>query len=167
MQRRGNQVRNRLFLGLLAGAALTIGLTACGSDDEDAASDTSATPQATQAAATTALTQAPAAAATQAPAAPQAVEVKMGDFYFEPKEIAVRSGAVKATLVNQAERREHTYVIKNKGGSGDLAKSSEVTAGQSVTFDFTLTEEGVYEVYCSLPGHASRGQVGTITVTAS
>ena len=28
-------MRNRLFLGLLAGAALTIGLTACGSDDDD------------------------------------------------------------------------------------------------------------------------------------
>src|SRR3712207_687361 len=46
-QRRETFVRNRLILGMLAGVALTAALTACGgSDDDDAASDATAAPQA-------------------------------------------------------------------------------------------------------------------------
>lgn len=163
---------NRLILGLFAGVALAAALTACGESDETQESGNASTPAAsTAAAATSAATSAAAAAttaATQAAApAPQALQVKAGDFFFDAKDITVRPGPVTVTVSNSAERRDHTWVVKKKDGSGDLIKSPEVKAGQSATVEFTVSEEGTYEVYCSLPGHASRGQTGTLTVTRS
>jgi plastocyanin len=160
-------VRNRLFLGLLVGAALTIGLTACGSDDEDAASDTAATPQATtQAAATSAATQVPAAAAAT-PATPQAITVRAGDFFYEPSPLSAKVGTIVVTMQNvSTENRPHTFVVKGRDGS-DMAKTERIAAGQSGTLEFTIREAGAYEYYCNLPGHADRGQKGTLTVTAS
>jgi uncharacterized cupredoxin-like copper-binding protein len=48
-----------------------------------------------------------------------------------------------------------------------MAKTDRIAAGQSGAVEFTIQEAGAYEYYCSLPGHADRGQKGTLTVTAS
>ncbi len=161
---------NRLILGLLAGAALTAALTACGgSDDEKATSDATQASQATSAAAaTTSPGGGAAAVATQVPAAPQMISVKAGDYFFDPKDYRVRPGAITVTMTNEGPERPHTFVVKNKSGDGDLFKSDRVPVGTTpVTLEFTIMEEGTYEVYCSLPGHADRGQRGTITVARS
>ncbi len=160
---------NKLILGLLAGAALTAALTACGgSDDETATSDATQAPQATSAAAATTSTGGGAAAAApQAPAAPQAIAVKAGDYFFDPKDYRVRPGVITVTMTNEGPERPHTFVVKNRSGDGDLAKTDRVPVNANSTLEFTLMEEGTYEVYCSLPGHADRGQRGTITVARS
>lgn len=160
---------NRLILGLLAGAVLTAALTACGGSDDDAATgDATQAPQATSAAAaTTPAAGGAAAVATQAPAAPQTISVKAGEYFFDPKEYRVRPGAITVTMTNEGPERPHTFVVKNRSGDGDLAKTDRVPVNANSMLEFTLTEEGTYEVYCNLPGHADRGQRGTITVARS
>jgi uncharacterized cupredoxin-like copper-binding protein len=148
----------RVALGALAGLALLTLLTACGSDDEPATTSRTQT------------TPAPAGAATgaaPAPAPAPALEVKAGEYYYEPKDLTVKAGAVKITMTNVGPDRPHTINVKNKNGNGDLVKSERINVGQSGTLEFTVTEAGTYEVYCSLPGHADRGQRATLTVTAS
>ncbi len=160
----------RLILGLLAGAALSAALTACGGGDDNTETRDAATPAATSAAATGAGTSAPAAAATSAPAtpaAPQAVTIKAGDYFFDPKDFRVRPGTVTVTMTNEGPERPHTFVVKNRSGDGDLVKTERTNVNQSTTLEFTLMEEGTYEVYCNLPGHADRGQRGTLTVSRS
>ena len=160
-------MRKGLILGLLASAVLSLAVSACGGSD-DKTETSSDSPQATTAAATTAA-GAPAAAATTAPApaGPQALTVKSGEYYFEPKDFRVRPGAVVVTMTNEGPERPHTFVVKNKSGDGDLAKTERVAQGQVATLEFNVTEEGTYEVYCNLPGHADRGQRGTLTVSRS
>ena len=164
-------MRNRLILGLLAGVALTAALTACGGSDDDTASDATAAPQATSAAATTAATSAPAAAATTAPtqaaAVPTAFTIKAGDYFYEPTELRARPGTITVTMTNEGPERPHTFNVKNKSGDVDLAKSERVNVNGTTTLEFTIMEDGAYEVYCSLPGHADRGQRGTLTVSRS
>jgi uncharacterized cupredoxin-like copper-binding protein len=165
-------VRKRLILGLLAGAALTLALTACGgSDDDDAAGEATAAPQATSAAATAAATPAPAAAATTAPtqaaaAAPQAIELRAGDFFYEPSTLNAKAGTIVVTMQNVSDgNRPHTFIVKGKDGS-DMAKTDRIMPGQTGKLEFTIREAGTYEYYCNLPGHADRGQKGTLTVTS-
>ncbi len=79
----------------------------------------------------------------------------------------MRPGAVVVTMTNEGPERPHTFVVKNKSGDGDLAKTERVAQGQMATLEFNVTEEGTYEVYCNLPGHADRGQRGTLTVSRS
>ena len=165
-------MRRKSILGLVAGVALIAVLSACGgSDDDDTASDATAAPQATSAAATTAATSAPAAAATPAPtqaaAVPTAFTIRSGDYFYEPKEFRARPGVITVTMTNDGPERPHTFNVKNRSGDGDLAKSERVNVGGTATLEFTIMEEGTYEVYCSLPGHADRGQRGTLTVSRS
>ena len=147
----------RTVLGALAGLALLSLLSACGSDDEPAITSQS---QGTQAPAGAAAGEATVAAA-------QSLEVKAGDYFYEPKDLAAKTGAVKITMTNAGPDRPHTINVKNKDGNGDLVKSERINVGQTGALEFTVTEVGTYEVYCSLPGHADRGQRATLTVTAS
>jgi plastocyanin len=163
-------VRKRLVLTLFAGVVLMSTLAACGDgDDNDTATTTESTPAATSAAAT-APASTPAAAATRepTPTAPQVLNVRAGEYFFDPKDFQVRPGAITVTMTNEGPERPHTFVVKNRNGEGDLAKTDRVPVGSApVTLEFTIMEEGTYEVYCSLPGHADRGQRGTLTVARS
>jgi len=146
-----------VILGALAGVAMLVLLTGCGgSDDKETASQT----QATQAPAGTT------GGADTTAAAPQALEVKAGDYFYDPNDLTVKAGTVTITMANAGPDRPHTFNVKNRNGSGDLAKLPQVRVGQSGTLEFTIMEAGTYEVYCSLPGHADRGQKGTLTVTS-
>ena len=173
---REDRVGKRWISGALTGVALVAVLTACGDSDENGGQTSGADVPAQSATAATGAqsverTQAaaPAAAATTAPtpAGPQVIEIKSGDYYFEPKDVAVRPGVIAVQFANAGPERPHTFVVKNKDGNGDLFKSDRVAVNQSATLEFTVSEEGTYELYCSLPGHADRGQVGTLTVRGS
>lgn len=156
---------NRLILRLFAAAALTMVLTACGGSDDETTSETTQAPQATAAAATSAPTSPPAAAAT--PAAPQTIEIKAGDYFYEPNALRARPGAIVVKMANEGPERPHTLTVKTLSGAGDLVRSDRVAVGQTGTVELNLTEEGTYQLYCNLPGHADRGQTGTLTVSRS
>jgi plastocyanin len=161
-------VKRRLTLALFAGLLLTSVLAACGDsdDEEDAATGTSSTPAAASTESTPAATT---AAATSAPTSttPQTLNVKAGDYFYEPTSFQMRPGQVTVTMTNEGPERPHTFVVKNKSGEGDLFRSERVPVGGPMTFEFAVMEEGTYEVYCNLPGHADRGQRGTLTVARS
>jgi plastocyanin len=105
---------------------------------------------------------APAPTRAPAPAAPQVLAVEAGEYYFAPNALAVRPGPVSVRLTNVGPDRPHTFAVRGPGG--DLVRSGRVEVGATATVSFTVTEEGTYEIYCTLPGHADRGQRGVLTV---
>ncbi len=171
-----------LVLGMAA--ALAVMLSACGGGD-DTKETAQSTPAATTAAAastappaaTGSSTAVAGATATTSPAAaggaaqPMALAVKAGErgdqYFFEPKDVTVKAGQqVTLTLTNAGPERRHTWKIKNKSGSGDLAGTGQISVNATGTLEFKVSEPGTYEIYCSLPGHADRGQRGTLTVAS-
>ena len=161
----------RLLAVLLAP---TLFLTACcDSDDGDSKCAATTTPAQTAAAvpATPAATSAAAVATPTAPAGPQVIEITAGEegsgFYMRPGEVRVRPGAVTIKLVNAGPMRPHNVVVRTKAGDADLAESARANAGESTTLEFTVSETGTYELYCSLPGHKDRGARGTLIVQSS
>lgn len=175
---RDNRMRGTRLSVAVAGGLLLITAGACGSgskSSDEAKSVATAVASAVSAARTVEATRAPAssaapssaASASPTVAAVQALEVKAADFTFDPKDLTVEPGQVKLTLTNTSTERPHTINVKTKSGDGDLVKSERVAAGQSGTIEFTVADEGSYEIYCSLPGHADRGQKGTLTVKRS
>ena len=76
--------------------------------------------------------------------------------------IEVKAGDVmKLTIVND-DAIEHDIVIDALG-----VHSAHITGeGESTTVIFTAEEPGVYEYYCSVPGHRAAGMHGELIVTA-
>jgi plastocyanin len=108
----------------------------------------------------TAPTAAPAQPAPAAATASQQLTVELKEWAFEPKDIIVRPGTITFTLKNVGERR-HNMVIEV---GGQKLKSADISAGQSGTFEVTLTAPGKYVIYCDLQNHRERGMEGTLTV---
>lgn len=92
------------------------------------------------------------AAATEAPTVQS---VTLGDFFIDPDEATVDSGAV-LDLTNEGAV-DHDLAI-------DDVVSDLVAPGETGTFDTSGVEPGTYEWYCSVPGHKEAGMTGTVTV---
>ncbi|MHB9143756.1 MAG: cupredoxin domain-containing protein [Symbiobacteriia bacterium] len=92
-------------------------------------------------------------------AASNAVEMKMSEFSFTPKEVRVKGGQpVTLTLVNQGAD-SHNLVIDAFG-----VKSPDVQAGQKGEVTFTPNQKGSFKIYCSMPGHEASGMTATLIV---
>jgi plastocyanin len=155
----------RLTAGVVVSAALMVGAAACGGGGESGSGQSAApsTPAAASPAAGAAAPAAP-AGAPQAAAEVQTLTVNSGDYWYDPKEITVRPGTIRLTLTNTGPERPHTIAVKNRSGQGDLVRSERAPVGGAASIEFTVSEEGAYQLYCTLPGHADRGQVGTLNV---
>lgn len=151
-------MQNRYLIGMVASLALGATLVACGGSDASKTTSTQSTPAA-QAATSAPTTAAPASAATE----PSTLSVKAADFSYDPKDATARPGKITITLTNTSTERPHTIAVKKKDGS-DFARSGRIESGQSGALELTIDEEGTYEMYCTLPGHADRGQKGTLTI---
>lgn len=92
-----------------------------------------------------------------APAAPRTVTVKMLEFKYDPKDIAVKPGKVVFDLRN-AGVVEHNFVIPKVKVNSGLVKP-----GQTKKVEATLPA-GRYELICDVPGHKEAGMVGTVVV---
>ena len=110
---------------------------------------------------------------------PQTVTLKAVDIAYEPQSIEVTAGRpVTLTLVNEGAL-EHDFNIltipvtdvhdSNEGehmghdsASSDLHTAAE--PGGSSVLEFTPTEPGTYEFFCTVPGHKEAGAVGTLIV---
>lgn len=75
---------------------------------------------------------------------------------FVPDELEAHEGEIALTLEN-LDAFPHDFTID------ELGVKLVVEANASVTGSFTATP-GVYEFYCSVPGHKEAGMVGTLTV---
>jgi plastocyanin len=175
-------LRRPAAIGLLA-ASLLVSLAACGGDtgaSAPPAASATATPAADTGAAPAAATPAmdmtseAADAPTMADAAPttaaaggagatSAVEVKatLREWALDLSQTEVPAGPVHFVISN-AGQMPHNFTIK--GDSGVLGKTANFAAAQGAqSVDVTLSP-GTYTVYCSLPGHADRGQKNTLVV---
>jgi len=78
---------------------------------------------------------------------------------FVPPDPEVKDGQVSVTL-NNTDQIPHDFTIDA------LGVKYTVDAGSSVTETFEA-KPGVYDFYCSIPGHADAGMKGTLTVLPS
>lgn len=76
---------------------------------------------------------------------------------FTPSDLTVKDGSISLTVVNK-DAFPHDFTIDALGIKLLLDANATVTE----TFE---AEPGVYEFYCSIPGHKDAGMVGTLTVT--
>jgi len=116
-----------------------------------------------------------------APKEPLAVTLSMSEFAFEPAEVSARVGQpVKLALVNKgtllhdfSSMDAKVEVMSMHEGAahdmGDMASQMTmhmaVDASTTETLEFTPTEAGAYEFYCSVSGHKEQGMVGKLIVT--
>jgi len=167
---------NRLFplnrlLVLPALAAITaIFIAGCGSD-----SSTTTTTEA----------ESPAAAATGG-GAEATLTIKMGDFYFSPKNATAKAGMTTIEAPNEGSMEHELVLFKSNmnpaklptEANGDVdeekldeSKAAEevgeiadVEPGDTKSEEFELTP-GKYVMFCNIPGHYAQGMYGTLTVT--
>lgn len=81
------------------------------------------------------------------------------NFRFSEDEISVQAGQT-VRVVLTANDMQHDFVIDELDVKSDIAAT-----GETVEVEFTPTEAGEYEFYCSVGQHRANGMVGTLTVT--
>jgi nitrite reductase (NO-forming) len=86
----------------------------------------------------------------------EAIALDLAISGFVPNEIEAHEGEIAVTL-NNLDAFPHDLTID------ELGVMLVVEANASVTQTFTAAP-GVYEFYCSVPGHREAGMVGTLTV---
>ena len=111
-------------------------------------------------------------------------EIKMGDFFFSPKNSTVQAGSTLIEAPNDGSVEHELVVFKTNmnpaklptEASGDVDEEKmdkvaegageipDVEAGETKSGTFDLTP-GKYVMFCNLPGHYTQGMYGTITVT--
>lgn len=150
-------------LRIAAAAALTIaGLAAVGCGDDDSSTTASDTT-------TTATTG----------GGGEALEIKMGDFYFDPKNATAKAGTVAISAPNVGDVEHELVLAKTNDDPAKLPTASdgtvdeesldipgeiaEVAAGKTGEGAFDL-EAAKYVMFCNLPGHYAQGMYGSLTV---
>ena len=99
-----------------------------------------------------------------------AIAVDMSSFMFEPMAISAKAGTVTFFLrnvgvgVDPIALQNHNLVI-GLDQAHVLARSDYVSAGKAAVFTVEGLEPGDYVIWCSVPGHAGNGMVGTLTVS--
>lgn len=82
------------------------------------------------------------------------------DFRFNPNELTAKVGeTLKLNIVNEGSL-VHDFVIEETGTT-----SGELSGGESKVIEVTFQQAGEYDFICTVPGHATAGMVGKITVT--
>lgn len=136
--------RRSAWLCVAVGA---IGLTAAACGSSGSSTTTAATTQTT----------------TSTPSAAGATTLHLGTdpnaLAFIPTTLTAPAGKITIVLTDDSSI-QHSIAIK---APGDVP-GQIVNPGQTSTTTATLTP-GTYQYYCTVPGHAQAGMVGTLTVT--
>jgi uncharacterized cupredoxin-like copper-binding protein len=102
---------------------------------------------------------------------------------FEPAAYAVIAGNAIELRLRSGDAVEHDFIVEGAGPFGSAFDQSgghshddedfgedlhiaHAAAGEEVVSLFTISEPGVYDVYCSIPGHREAGMVGHLEVVA-
>jgi len=99
--------------------------------------------------------------------APDAVEdadeitIEATEMAFDPTSFEVTAGEPINLTVTNTGQAFHDLTID------ELDLQIDVDSGQTTTAGLEIDEPGDYDYYCSVPGHASAGMQGTLTVVAS
>lgn len=147
------------FLAVIAAAlaAASLGLSACGSDDDSSAADTE-TPAASTSA--PAATTAPTDTAGSAAGAVQLEADPSGQLAFVQKTLSAPAGSVTVELTN-ASPVPHNVAVEGNGV--ESPPSETISGGQTAELTVDL-QPGDYTFYCEVPGHEAAGMKGTLTV---
>lgn len=88
------------------------------------------------------------------------VEIEAGSFYYKPNVITLKKGE-KVTLKLKSVSMMHDFKIDALNFSIPVTKN-----GEEATVEFTPTQTGTFEYYCSVGNgyHKKMGQVGNLTV---
>jgi len=128
----------------------------------------------------------PAAAETEAAggAGGKTLEIKMGEFYFEPSSATAKAGQTTIEAPNEGSVEHELVLFKTNADPASLpteangevdeekldkeaeeaGEIADVEAGDTKSEEFDLSP-GKYVMFCNLPGHYAQGMYGTVTVT--
>lgn len=116
-------------------------------------------------------------------AAPQVINVAVSRMQYQPASLEVAAGQpVRLTLTN-GDALEHDFsitefpidgTVQTMGHGGhDMADAGEplalhvgAAANGSGTIEFTPSQPGTYEFFCTVAGHKEAGMVGSLVVAA-
>jgi len=150
-------------LALLAVAAILI--AGCGGDDSTTTTEAETTAAAGGGAGAT-------------------LTIKMGDFYFAPKNATAQAGKTTLEAPNEGSVEHELVLFKTnmnpanlptdangevdeekleQEGAEELGEIEEVEPGETGSKEFDLTP-GKYVMICNLPGHYAQGMYGSLTV---
>lgn len=120
------------------------------------------------------------------PSHPDAIEVKMGEFFFAPRGLSVPVGVPVTLLVTNPGVVDHELVIGDahaqdeaeeamrsasghtghgaNGHHGDAVPSIYLRPGESGELTVTFSRKGELLIGCHIPGHWAAGMQGTLAV---
>jgi uncharacterized cupredoxin-like copper-binding protein len=159
-------MRQRSAFVLILVALVPVAVIGCGGDDDDSDGATTSADTESTAAASGALT------------------IKMGDFYFDPKDATSAAGTVEIAAPNEGAVEHELVLFRSDadpaalplaGGEVDEAaleaeggvnvgEIEDVEPGKSKSGEFDLTTPGKYVMFCNLPAHYEQGMYGSVTV---
>jgi uncharacterized cupredoxin-like copper-binding protein len=112
------------------------------------------------------------------------LEIKMGDYFFDPKDATAKAGPTKIETPNEGKVEHELVLFKSNLNPAKLPTKSngevdedkleqtgnklvgelEAEPGETKSEQFNLTT-GKYVMICNLPGHYARGMYGSLTAT--
>lgn len=94
--------------------------------------------------------------------------VILDSYSYTPHHLIVQAGKpVELLLTSITSITPHNFVLKDEAAG--LSIERDVSAGKTVTVQFTPTKPGIYTFYCDkkllfLPSHREKGMEGTLEV---
>ncbi|MBI4672324.1 MAG: cytochrome C oxidase subunit IV family protein [Chloroflexi bacterium] len=105
---------------------------------------------------------------------PLALNAEVGDYFFKPDVVNANSGQAVTISLKNTGSVEHNWTIGDKNKSEEPQPWNNATAqvqavakalaGASGRGGFIAPAPGEYVFYCSVPGHAVLGMIGTLVV---
>lgn len=156
--------RWQAFIGVGAALVLALVLSACGGSGSGS---------------TTAAEE-----STSGAAEAGTLEIKMGEYYFDPEDATAKAGLTTIEAPNEGKMEHELVLFKTDKDPADLptdangdvdeekldeeaeevGEIADVEPGDTKSEEFDLTP-GKYVMFCNLPGHYAQGMYGTLTVT--
>ncbi len=90
-------------------------------------------------------------------AAPNGTSVALSEFALTPDSVTVPVGG-KLTVVNNGTTTHNLSI------EGTDLKTKDLGAGDSEELDLSKLDEGMYTMFCAIPGHKDQGMVGDLMV---
>lgn len=152
-------------IACLAAIVATLGLVACGGDDDETTTPADTTAETTEApSGETGATGADEGAAGAATTLEVAADPS-GQLAYVETDLSAPAGTIKVEFTNDSPV-PHDVVFGAEGSEagGDQIGGTDVISEGSDSTELADLEPGTYPFWCSVPGHLEAGMKGTLTV---